>query len=145
MSLVGKASQQARHKKMFYFILDSKGPNVFPNAIMSSFFRLDCWKRDPRSRLDQHPAERGWPWDATSWETKRKLHVFLSSSLSSSHSRSRRSDKRELALLMGLTILAWRKQHLKRGTYNHFWWNNYHSLFPSKWEYLQTCDCLEEC
>ncbi|KAF1856927.1 hypothetical protein Lal_00002182 [Lupinus albus] len=42
---------------------------------------LGCWIRDPRSRLDQNPAERGQPLEATSWETNRTLRVFLSSSL----------------------------------------------------------------
>uniref|UniRef100_J3LQ98 Uncharacterized protein n=1 Tax=Oryza brachyantha TaxID=4533 RepID=J3LQ98_ORYBR len=36
--------------------------------------------RDPRSRLDQNPAERGQPLEATGWETKRRLRLFLSSS-----------------------------------------------------------------
>ncbi|KAD0475166.1 hypothetical protein E3N88_44203 [Mikania micrantha] len=41
---------------------------------------LGCWIRDPRSRLDQHPTERGQSLEATGWETKRTLGLFLSSS-----------------------------------------------------------------
>ncbi|KAI3664705.1 hypothetical protein L1987_89522 [Smallanthus sonchifolius] len=42
--------------------------------------KLGCWIRDPRSRLDQHPTERGQSLEATGWETKRTLGLFLSSS-----------------------------------------------------------------
>jgi len=51
---------------------------------------LGCWIRDPRSRLDQHPAERGQPLDleSTSWETNRTLRVFLSSSRLRSSTKS---------------------------------------------------------
>ncbi|KAF3452247.1 hypothetical protein FNV43_RR08345 [Rhamnella rubrinervis] len=54
---------------------------------------LGCWIRDPRSRLDQHPAERGQPLEATGWETKRTLRVFLSAS----RPRSRRAKRRAFA------------------------------------------------
>ncbi|GKB41550.1 hypothetical protein Tco_0886492 [Tanacetum coccineum] len=36
--------------------------------------------QDPCSRLDQHPTERGQSLEATGWETKRTLGLFLSSS-----------------------------------------------------------------
>lgn len=32
--------------------------------------------RDPRSRLDQNPAERGQPLEATGWETKRRSYLL---------------------------------------------------------------------
>ncbi|XLT04564.1 hypothetical protein HN51_043449 [Arachis hypogaea] len=57
------------------------------------FFRLGCWIRDPRSRLDPHPAERGQPLEATSWETNRTLRVFLSSY------RPRSSTKRGISII----------------------------------------------
>ncbi|PPD66780.1 hypothetical protein GOBAR_DD36341 [Gossypium barbadense] len=47
------------------------------------------------SRLDQHLAERGQPLEATGWETKRTLRVFLSSS----HPRSRSSTKRGISII----------------------------------------------
>ncbi|KAK8492070.1 hypothetical protein V6N11_014192 [Hibiscus sabdariffa] len=56
---------------------------------------LGCWIRDPRSRLDQHLAERGQPLEATGWETKRTLRVFLSSS----RPRSRSSTKRGISII----------------------------------------------
>ncbi|KAH0688470.1 hypothetical protein KY284_019023 [Solanum tuberosum] len=34
---------------------------------------LGCWIRDPRSRLDQDPAERGQSLETTGWESKRTL------------------------------------------------------------------------
>ncbi|GKD55726.1 hypothetical protein Tco_1289113 [Tanacetum coccineum] len=56
---------------------------------------LGCWIRDPRSRLDQHPTERGQSLEATGWETKRTLGLFLSSS----RPRSRSSTKRGISIL----------------------------------------------
>ncbi|KAH0702274.1 hypothetical protein KY285_016552 [Solanum tuberosum] len=35
---------------------------------------LGCWIMDPRSRLDQDPAERGQSLETTGWESKRTLH-----------------------------------------------------------------------
>ena len=49
--------------------------------------------RDPRSRLDQHPIERGQSLEATGWETKRTLGLFLSSS------RPRSSTKRGISIM----------------------------------------------
>ena len=34
-------------------------------AFLCSFFRLGCWIQDPCSRLDQHPAKREQPLEAT--------------------------------------------------------------------------------
>ncbi|KAL4553899.1 hypothetical protein LXL04_040110 [Taraxacum kok-saghyz] len=56
---------------------------------------LGCWIRDPRSRLDQHPTERGQSLEATGWETKRTLGLFLSSS----RPRSRSSTKRGISIM----------------------------------------------
>ncbi|KAL4579302.1 hypothetical protein LXL04_015443 [Taraxacum kok-saghyz] len=57
--------------------------------------RLGCWIRDPRSRLDQHPTERGQSLEATGWETKRTLGLFLSSS----RPMSRSSTKRGISIM----------------------------------------------
>ncbi|KAI3674587.1 hypothetical protein L2E82_52151 [Cichorium intybus] len=57
--------------------------------------KLGCWIRDPRSRLDQHPTERGQSLEATGWETKRTLGLFLSSS----RPRSRSSTKRGISIM----------------------------------------------
>lgn len=54
---------------------------------------IGCWIRDPRSRLDQHPAERGQSLEATGWETKRTPRVFFSSS------RPRSSTKRGISIM----------------------------------------------
>ncbi|KAI3681463.1 hypothetical protein L6452_36259 [Arctium lappa] len=58
-------------------------------------YQLGCWIRDPRSRLDQHPAERGQSLEATGWKTKRTLGLFLSSS----RPRSRSSIKRGISIM----------------------------------------------
>ncbi|MCD9643313.1 hypothetical protein HAX54_030659 [Datura stramonium] len=57
--------------------------------IIEGYLRLGCWIRDPRSRLDQDPIERGQSLETTGWESKRTLRVFLSSS------RPRSSIKRD--------------------------------------------------
>jgi hypothetical protein len=44
--------------------------------------------RDPRSRLDQNPAERGQPLEATGWETKRR-RIFFQVKLQQQPSRQR--------------------------------------------------------
>ncbi|KAK6794390.1 hypothetical protein RDI58_007843 [Solanum bulbocastanum] len=54
---------------------------------------LGCWIRDPRSRLDQDPAEKGQFLEKTGWESKRTLRVFLSSS------RLRSSIKRGISII----------------------------------------------
>uniref|UniRef100_A0A151UE45 NADH-ubiquinone oxidoreductase 49 kDa subunit n=1 Tax=Cajanus cajan TaxID=3821 RepID=A0A151UE45_CAJCA len=80
-------------------------------AFFFPFFRLGCWIRDPRSRLDQHPAERGQPLEATSWETNRTLRVFLSSS------RPRSStDKPLTPSSLGLRALGKRSSDGKAAT-----------------------------
>ncbi|GJV37093.1 hypothetical protein Tco_1409570 [Tanacetum coccineum] len=58
-------------------------------------YKLGCWIRDPRSRLDQHPTERGQSLVAIGWETKRTLGLFLSSSCP----RSRSNTKRGISIL----------------------------------------------
>ncbi|CAI9298315.1 unnamed protein product [Lactuca saligna] len=58
-------------------------------------YKLGCWIRDPRSRLEQHPTERGQSLEATGWETKRTLGLFLSSS----RPRSRSSTKRGISIM----------------------------------------------
>ena len=114
---------------MSYFIMDSKGPNVFSNELFLGWVAgygilVVGW-------INIQPREGGLEMQQVGKPREHFTFSYLLP-LSSSRSRSRRSEKRELALLMGSTIPAWRKQHLKRGTNNHFWWNNSHSLFPSK-------------
>ncbi|KAL3510529.1 hypothetical protein ACH5RR_029930 [Cinchona calisaya] len=48
--------------------------------LVMNIVRLGYWIRDPRSRLDQHPVERGQSLETIGWETKRKLRLFLSAS-----------------------------------------------------------------
>ncbi|KAI3670743.1 hypothetical protein L2E82_53758 [Cichorium intybus] len=65
------------------------------NELAGGPLPLGCWIRDPRSRLDQHPTERGQSLEATGWETKRTLGLFLSSS----RPRSRSSTKRGISIM----------------------------------------------
>ncbi|GJX55174.1 NADH dehydrogenase [ubiquinone] iron-sulfur protein 2 [Tanacetum coccineum] len=73
----------------------SKISTSLPADHCCPILKLGCWIRDPYSRLDQYPIETGQSLEATGWETKRMLGLFLSSS----RPRSRSSTKRWISSL----------------------------------------------
>ena len=95
--------------------MDSKGPNVFPNKLFLGWVAgygifVVGW-------INIQPREGGLEMQQVGKPRENFTFSYLL-----------------LYLLPTLGVGGAKKgiSILKRGTYNHFWWNNYHSLFPSK-------------
>ncbi|KAK1419457.1 hypothetical protein QVD17_28625 [Tagetes erecta] len=90
-----RSERACRRTTTVPFLSQLERSHLITELARSYRFRLGCWIRDPRSRLDQHPTERGQSLEATGWETKRTVGLFLSSS----RPRSRSSTKTGISII----------------------------------------------